>query len=80
MSNPGRYRAGGTSSRRSINARRRAVSLNPPAPPLDDAQMGGNFYRGDMLDLRNCDCMELMRQFPDKHFDLAIVDPFLRNG
>jgi site-specific DNA-methyltransferase (adenine-specific) len=27
------------------------------------------------LDLRNCDCMELMKQFPDKHFDLAIVDP-----
>lgn len=28
-----------------------------------------------MLDLRNCDCMDLMREFPDKHFDLAIVDP-----
>jgi len=27
------------------------------------------------LDLRNCDCMELMKEFPDKHFDLAIVDP-----
>ena len=27
------------------------------------------------LDLRNCDCMDLMREFPDKHFDLAIVDP-----
>jgi len=27
------------------------------------------------LDLRNCDCMELMAQYPDKHFDLAIVDP-----
>ena len=26
------------------------------------------------FDLRNCDCMDLMRQFPDKHFDLAIVD------
>ena len=23
----------------------------------------------------NCDCMELMRQYPDKNFDLAIVDP-----
>jgi len=22
-----------------------------------------------------CDCMELMAQYPDKHFDLAIVDP-----
>jgi len=27
------------------------------------------------LDLRNCDCMELMSQFTDHHFDLAIVDP-----
>lgn len=27
------------------------------------------------LDLRNCDCMALMAEFPDKHFDLAIVDP-----
>lgn len=23
----------------------------------------------------NMDCMELMKQYPDKHFDLAIVDP-----
>ena len=28
-----------------------------------------------MHDLRRCDCMDLMREFPDKHFDLAIVDP-----
>lgn len=28
-----------------------------------------------MLDLRNMDCMEMMKEFPDKHFDLAIVDP-----
>jgi site-specific DNA-methyltransferase (adenine-specific) len=27
------------------------------------------------LDLRQMDCMELMREYPDKHFDLAIVDP-----
>jgi site-specific DNA-methyltransferase (adenine-specific) len=27
------------------------------------------------LDLRHGDCMDLMREFPDKHFDLAIVDP-----
>ena len=27
------------------------------------------------LNLRNCDCMELMRDYPDNHFDLAIVDP-----
>lgn len=31
--------------------------------------------RTPKLDLRNCDCMELMAQFKDKHFDLAIVDP-----
>lgn len=27
------------------------------------------------LTLHNADCMDIMRQFPDKHFDLAIVDP-----
>lgn len=27
------------------------------------------------LDIKNCDCMELMKEYPDKHFDLAIVDP-----
>lgn len=29
----------------------------------------------DLLDIRNCDCMDLMAEFPDNHFDLAIVDP-----
>jgi|SRR3990172_347972 len=28
-----------------------------------------------MLDLQNIDCMELMAKYPDKYFDLAIVDP-----
>ena len=28
-----------------------------------------------MHDLRCCDCMDLMKEFPDKYFDLAIVDP-----
>ena len=28
-----------------------------------------------MLDITNCDCMELMKKYPDKHFELAIVDP-----
>ena len=28
-----------------------------------------------MHDLRCCDCMDLMQEFPDKHFELAIVDP-----
>jgi site-specific DNA-methyltransferase (adenine-specific) len=27
------------------------------------------------LDLRNCDCMELMKEYPDKYFDLIISDP-----
>lgn len=26
-------------------------------------------------DVRNMDCMDFMRQFPDKYFDLAVVDP-----
>jgi site-specific DNA-methyltransferase (adenine-specific) len=29
----------------------------------------------DLLDIRHADCMDMMREFPDKHFDLAIVDP-----
>lgn len=29
----------------------------------------------DLLDIRNCDCMDLMREYPDNHFELAIVDP-----
>ena len=29
----------------------------------------------ETLDIRNMDCMELMAEFPDNHFDLAIVDP-----
>jgi len=27
------------------------------------------------LDIRQMDCMELMAQYPDNHFDLAVVDP-----
>ena len=27
------------------------------------------------LDIRHADCMDMMREFPDNHFDLAIVDP-----
>lgn len=34
-----------------------------------------NNYKTDRLDLRLMDCMELMRGYPDKHFELAIVDP-----
>ena len=29
----------------------------------------------EFLDARCMDCMELMAEYPDKHFDLAIVDP-----
>jgi len=32
-------------------------------------------YKTDRLDLHLMDCMDLMRGYPDKHFDLAIVDP-----
>jgi site-specific DNA-methyltransferase (adenine-specific) len=32
-------------------------------------------YKTDTLDLRLMDCMDLMREFPDKHFQLAICDP-----
>ena len=32
-------------------------------------------YKTDLLDLRCMDCMELMKEFPDKHFDLCICDP-----
>ncbi len=28
-----------------------------------------------MIELKNIDCMEYMKELPDKHFDLAIVDP-----
>jgi len=27
------------------------------------------------FDFYNADCMEIMKQYPDKHFDLAIIDP-----
>ncbi len=32
-------------------------------------------YKTDFLSLHHCDCMDLMKQYHDKHFDLAIVDP-----
>ena len=32
-------------------------------------------YKTDLLDLRCMDCMTLMRDMPDKAFELAIVDP-----
>ena len=32
-------------------------------------------YKTDFLSLFHADCMEVMATFPDKYFDLAIVDP-----
>jgi site-specific DNA-methyltransferase (adenine-specific) len=32
-------------------------------------------FETDFLTLYHADCMEIMKQYPDKHFDLAIVDP-----
>lgn len=32
-------------------------------------------YKTDFLDLYHCDNMELMASYPDKYFDLSIVDP-----
>ena len=29
----------------------------------------------DKIKLYNCDCMEYMKDIPDKYYDLAIVDP-----
>lgn len=33
-----------------------------------------------MIDFRNIDCMVGMREYPDKYFDLAIVDPPYGDG
>lgn len=43
---------------------------------LDDAgSVNMEPYKTDSLDLRCMDNMELMAQYPDNHFDLAVVDP-----
>lgn len=34
-----------------------------------------DFYEQERLKVYNMDCMELLKQVPDKYFDLAIVDP-----
>ena len=36
--------------------------------------------RMKLAGLYNCDCMEAMREYPDKYFDLAIVDPPYGSG
>jgi site-specific DNA-methyltransferase (adenine-specific) len=43
------------------------AQISAPALPI--------FHATGTLDLRLADCMDVMREFPDKHFDLAIVDP-----
>ena len=35
---------------------------------------------GEMIGIFNEDCMDLMSRYPDKHFDLAIVDPPFLKG
>ena len=37
--------------------------------------MNEPIYKTDFLSLFHADCLDLMATFPDKHFDLAIVDP-----
>jgi len=37
-------------------------------------------YRLPFLSLFHADCMEIMKQYPDKYFDLAIVDPPYENN
>ena len=37
--------------------------------------MNEPIYKTDFLSLYHADCMEIMKQYPDKYFDLAIVDP-----
>ena len=32
-------------------------------------------YTTDFLSLHHCDCMDLMKQYPDKYFDICITDP-----
>lgn len=45
---------------------------------MKDAKAGSHCVERlvrEFLDARCMDCMELMASYPDKHFDLAIVDP-----
>lgn len=45
------------------------AELNCPAEEMPIVPAYGT------LDLRRADCMDVMAEFPDKYFDLAIVDP-----
>ena len=37
--------------------------------------MNEPIYKTDFLSLFHADCMEIMKQYPDKYFELCIVDP-----
>lgn len=37
-------------------------------------------YEQDNIKLFNADCMDIMKQYPDDYFDLAVVDPPYFNG
>jgi len=43
--------------------------------PTTPAITHSECYRLPFLSLFHADCMEIMKQYPDKYFDLAIVDP-----
>ena len=43
----------------------------PTAPAITYSEC----YRLPFLSLFHADCMEIMKQYPDKYFDLAVVDP-----
>ena len=57
---------------------RQHIIHNPDSPYVGIRACWDNLRRMRMrikTDLRNCDCMDLMKEFPDKYFELAIVDP-----
>ena len=45
--------------------------LEQDEPTLEEVKP----FTAGTLDIRLADCMDMMREFPDKYFDLAIVDP-----
>lgn len=55
-----------------------AETFSLSAEPSADQVMAADAGRGAVLgsvEMTNEDCMDLMRRYPDNHFDLAIVDP-----
>lgn len=49
-----------------------AINFNKP---LHSACFMTACYMQPFISLFNCDCMELMKEYPNEYFDLAIVDP-----